>query len=185
MPLNYYSTFLEYSAASLLFAGQSRHTVSKQWASTSGRPTVAGLRPKGLAPRRRPSPPTACRSLGGPPPGGRRRSPRAAGLRVQGRAVASESPRRSGRRHHQLVSARPLASEPSPLVARRCLGGSPPVQAETSSVGLRPAAREPCWRACALRERPRLSTCAHLGKIVCLVSLEIRLPPPVIPETPA
>ena len=29
MPLNCYSTFLEYSAASLLFAGQSCHTVSK------------------------------------------------------------------------------------------------------------------------------------------------------------
>ena len=29
MPLNYYSTFLEYSAASLLFAGQSCHTVFK------------------------------------------------------------------------------------------------------------------------------------------------------------
>ena len=69
--------------------------------------------------------------------------------------------------------------------ARRRLGGSPPVRAETSSVGLRPAAQGPCWRACADRERPRLSTCAHLGKIVCLISLEIRRPPPVIPETPA
>ena len=29
MPLNCYSTFLEYSAASLLFAGQSCHTVSE------------------------------------------------------------------------------------------------------------------------------------------------------------
>ena len=29
MPLNCYSTFLEYSVASLLFAGQSCHTVSK------------------------------------------------------------------------------------------------------------------------------------------------------------
>ena len=65
MPLNYYSTFLEYSAASLLFAGQSRHTVSKQWASTSGRPTVAGLRPKGLAPRRRPSSPRRAAPLVG------------------------------------------------------------------------------------------------------------------------
>ena len=217
MPLNYYSTFLEYSAASLLFAGQSCHTVSKQWASTSGRPTVAGLRPKGLAPRRRPSPPRRAAPLAGlrravgdalcaplafafrgallprrvpAGPGGDITSwfppghwPRS--LRHQWRAVALAGPRRSGRRHHQLVFARPLASEPPPSVARCCLGRSLPVQVETSSIGLRPAAQEPCWRACAHRERPRLSTCAHLGKIVRLVSLEIRLPPPVIPETPA
>ena len=166
MPLNYYSTFLEYSASSLLFAGQSRHTVSKQWASTRGRPTVAGLRPKGLAPRRRPSPPTACRSLGGPPPGGRRRSPRVAGLRVQGRAVASKSPHRSGRRHHQLVSARPLASEPPPSMARRRLGGSPPVRAEASPAGLRTAAG---LRASALSGAPlpRRVPAGPGGDIIC------------------
>ena len=118
MPLNYYSTFLEYSAASLLFAGQSCHTVSKQWASMSGRPTVAGLRPKGLAPRCRPSSPTARRSPGGPPPDGRRRSPR--------------------------VSARPRGGRgsrrwPSCSGARCCLGESPPVRAETSPAGFRPA----------------------------------------------
>ena len=40
MPLNCYSTFLEYAATSLLFAGQSCHTVFKQWASINDRPTV-------------------------------------------------------------------------------------------------------------------------------------------------
>ena len=221
MPLNYYSTFLDYSAASLLFAGQSRHTVSKQWASTSGRPTVAGLRPKGLAPRRRPSSPTARRSLGGPPPDGRRRSPRVS-ARPRGGHGSRRWPPRSGARRC-LGESPPVRAEASPAGLRsvaglrasalsgapspwrvpagpgggitsrsppgsgacRRLGGSPPCRAETSSVGLRPAAQGPCWRACADRERPRLSTYAHLGKIVCLISLEIRLPPPVIPETPA
>jgi len=119
MPLNCYSTFLEYSAASLLFAGQSCHTVSKQWASMSGRPTIAGLRPKGLAPRRRPSSPTARRSLGGSPPDGRRRSPRVS-ARPRGGHGSRRWPPRSG--------------------ARRCLGESSPVRAEASPAGLRPAA---------------------------------------------
>ena len=47
MPLNCYSTFLEYSATSLSFAGQSCHTVFKQWASISDQPTV----PRSLAQR--------------------------------------------------------------------------------------------------------------------------------------
>jgi len=84
-----------------------------------------------------------------------------------------------------IIRRSPPGRWPPPSGARRRLGDSPPVRAETSSVGLRPAAQGPCWRACADRERPRLSTCAHLGKIVCLISLEIRRPPPVIPETPA
>jgi len=87
----------------------------------------------------------------GSPPGRAGAMVLAAGLRVQGRAVASESPRRSGRRHHQLVSARPLASEPPPSMARRRLGGSPPVRAEAFPAGLRPAAG---LRASALSGAP-------------------------------
>ena len=73
---------------------------------------------------------------------------------------------------------------PPPSGARRRLGESPPVRAETSSVGLRPATQGPCWRVCADRERLRLSTCTHLGKIACLISSEVGRSPPLLPETP-
>ena len=112
-----------------------------------------------------------------------------AGLCHRGRAVALAGLRRSGQICQPWVFARPRGGHgsrrwPPPSGVRRRLRRSPPVWAETSSVGLRPAAQGPCWRVCADHERLRLSTCTHLGKIVCLISLEIRRPPPVFPETP-
>ena len=112
-----------------------------------------------------------------------------AGLRLRRRTVALAGLRWSGRRHHPYVSARPRGGRGSrrwPLSSgvRRCLGGSPPVRSETSSVGLRPAARGPCWRARADHGRLRLGICTHLGKIVCLISSGVGRPLPLVPETP-
>jgi len=112
-----------------------------------------------------------------------------AGLRLWGRAVALVGLRRSGRRHLSYVSARPRGGRgsrrwPTSSGARRRLGGSPPVRSETSTVGLRPATRVPRWRTRADHGRLRLSTYTHLGKIVCLISSEVRRPPPPSPEAP-
>ena len=110
-------------------------------------------------------PPSGARSrLGGPPPV---------------RAEASSAGLRPSARGHGSCRC------PPPSGARSRLGGPPPIRVEASSVGLRPARQGSCCRVCADCERLRLSTYAHLRKIVCLISLEIRRPPHVILETPA
>jgi len=112
-----------------------------------------------------------------------------AGLRLWGCAVALAGLRRSSRRHRLYVSARPRGGHgsrrwPMSSGAHRRLGGSLPVRSETSTVGLRPAARGPGWCTRAVPGRLRLSTCTHLGKIVCLISSEVRRPPPSWSEAP-
>ena len=112
-----------------------------------------------------------------------------AGPRLWGRVVALAGLRRSGRRHRPYVSARPHGGRgsrrwPTSSRARRRLGGCQPVRSETSTVGLRPVARGLCWRTHADHGLLRLSTCTHLGKIVCLISSEVRRPPTSSPETP-
>ena len=112
MPLNYYSTFLEYSAASLFVRGailpyrlqvmgyheQSAHCSlvfgPKAWVPGAGlrlqgcAAALAGLhRTVGDIPR-------------GSSPGRAGAMVLAAGLRLQGRAVALENLCRSGQRHH-------------------------------------------------------------------------------------